>query len=414
MQVFKTALKVVFRSPVYLLVYIVFFGLLGLGLVVSLSSALPSLPDEAVREDLLPTMAIIDRDQSAVSEGMAGFLEKQTTLIALDDNIEALQDATAKNLVSYILIIPEGFGEDFLKAARSNETLPVMESVVSIAEADGMLVELLVNRYLQALQVSAVLSPEAPTAQVLASAAEAATVRAEVNLAPLAEGPSATLGEVFYFLWIAYPLTLGLIALTGMIFATFRDGELRRRNLSSPISPTKMNTQVALGSVTLILLAWGFMMLLSLLPVVDGLGLLLSGSPVFLLLALAALVYALVPFSLGFLLSQFGLKEAALNGAANILSLSFSFLGGIFMGGAAFLGETMQVIAHVIPTYWYTEAVFSLTQGGLSGAVLSSYFANLGVVVLFAVAFFSVALLVGRRSAQSSDAGGNTAAEAVV
>jgi len=414
MQVFKTALKIVFRSPVYLFVYIVMFGFLGLGLSVAVTDSFDSRQTEAKRVDSLPAVAVIDRDRSALSTGITEFLAERTTPVALDDDIRAMQEAVALNNVTYILIIPEGYGSDFLKAARAGEALPQMESVVSVAEADGLLAELLVNRYLQALKVSAVLSGGASTAEVLATAAEAADLSTEVNTAPVADSPRASLAAAFYFLWMAYPLTLGLIALTGLIFSTFRAGELRRRNLCTPLSSTKMNTQVALGSVVLILLTWGFMMGLSLLPVVGGMSLLMASPPVYLLLALAALVFALVPFSLGFLFSQLGFKEAGLNGAANILSLAFCFLGGIFMGGAANLGETMQVIAHVIPTYWYSEAVLSLTEGGLSSGALSTYFTNLGVVALFAVAFFSVALMVARRSAQSPDAGGNTAAEAAL
>jgi len=411
MQVFKTTLRIIIRSPIYLLIYIVLFGFLGLILVSATSEALPPIKQEAVREDSLPTLAIIDRDQSAVSEGITEFLEERSTPVALADDTRALQDATAKDLASYILIIPEGFGEAFLKAARLNAALPSLEAVVSFAQADGILMELLVNRYLNALSLSATLSPEASTAEVLDSAASAAALQTTSKLAMIPESPTATRGEVFYFLWISYPLSMGLIVLTGVIFATFRQGELRRRNLCAPHSASKINTRVAMGSVSLIFMTWAFLMLLALFPNVGGLQMLMNNPLTFVLLALAVLVYALVPFSLGFMLSQFGLKEAALNGAANILSLAFAFLSGAFMGGAAFLGETMQSIARVIPTYWYIEAVMSLTQGGMSNGVLLSYFANLGVVVLFALAIFSVALLMGKRGSRSTDSLGNTAAE---
>jgi len=414
MQVFKTALKIVFRSPIYLLIYIVFFGLLGLVMVGAVSDMLPSEASEASRDDLRPTLAIIDRDHSAISEGMTEFLTERSTPIALEDSSKTLQDATAQDLATYILIIPQGFGEDFLKAARNRTEPPLLETVVSFAKSDGILMDLLVNRYLQALRSAALMAPDSSTTQLLATAARAASIQTEVKSAPLTEGPSAAPKEVFYFLWIAFPVTLGLIVLTGTLFSTFRLGELRRRNLCAPLSSSKMNVQVALGSVSVVFMTWAFMILLSLLPVIGGMKMLLSSPLPFLLLALAILIYALVPFSLGFMLSQIGLKEAALNGAANILSLAFCFLSGIFMGGAAFLGDTMQSLAHVIPTYWYTEAVMSLTEGGLKGEVLSSYFGNLGVVVLFAAAFFSVALLISKRAAQSSDAGGNTAAESAI
>jgi len=414
MQVFKTTLKIVMRSPVYLLIYIVFFGLLGLVMVAAVSDMFPSAPTEASREDIRPTIAIIDRDNSSISEGISAFLEERSTPVILEDNPRKLQDATAQNLASYILIIPEGFGEGFLEAARNRTEPPLLETVVNFAQSDAILADLLVNRYLQALRSAAVLSPQAPASQLLMTAASAASVQTQMETVSLTEPPSATQKEVFYFLWIAFPITLGLIVLTGTMFSTFRLGELRRRNLCAPLSSSKMNLQVAMGSVSVVFMTWAFMIILSFSPVVGGLQILLTSPLPYLLLSLATLVYALVPFSLGFMLSQIGMKETPLNAAANILSLVFCFLSGIFLGGAALLGETLQTVARIIPTYWYSEAIFSLTEGGLTNEVLTSYFGNLGVVVLFAAAFFCIGLLISKRAAQSSDAGGNTAAEAAV
>ena len=411
MQVFKTTLRIIFRSPLYLLLYIVLFGLFGLVLSVSLSNMLPAEQGAVNREDARPTVAVIDRDHSEVSQGITDFLASRSTPVTLEDNTRALQDATARNLASYILIIPEGFGEAFLEAARTGSQAPELDTVVNFAQADGILMNLLTNRYLQSLSMAAALLPEASTADLLATTASAAELQATVKSASLSESPTTNQGDTFYFLWISYPLSLGLIVLTGKIFATFRDGELRRRNFCAPHSTSKINARVALGSVSLILMAWAFMVLLYLLPFTGGLDMLVHRPLTFALLAFAALIYALVPYSIGFLLSQCGFKEAALNGAANILSLAFSFLSGIFMGSVTLLGPTVQVIARAIPAYWYSEAVTSLTTGGLTSGLLATYFGNLGIVALFAVALFSVGLLISRRSAQSYDAGGNPAAE---
>jgi len=416
MQVFKTSLKIVLRSPTYLLLYIVFFGLLGLVLATSVANTQPPMLNEASRVDVRPKVAVIDRDESVVSVAFTEFLAERSTFIVLEDSTKALQDATAQNTAGYIVIIPQGFGERFLDAAKGSTALPQLETVVNYVEAEALLMDLVVNRYLQALHMTAALSPQSSVQEILAQAASAASLQSEVQTAKLIENPSITRASVFYYLWISYPLSLGLIVLSGMIFSTFRQGELRRRNLCAPLSSSKMNMQVALGGASLIFLTWAFMMALSLLPMVGGLEILTANPLAFVLLALAVLIYALVPFSIGFLLSQFGLKEAALNGAANILSLGFSFLSGIFMGGAAFLGETMQAVARVIPAYWYNEAIASLTEGSLSSGtgVLSTYFSSLGIVALFAIAFFSIALLAGKRGSRSAEGGGNPAAEARV
>lgn len=414
MQVFKTTLRIILRSPVYLLIYIVGFGLLGLIIGSSVSNSQNTVSNQMNRADALPLVAIIDRDDSVVSRALTEFMADHSTLVALADDNVALQDATAHNLASYILIVPAGFGEQFLAAAKTGQTnLPQLQTVVNFAEADGILMDLLVNRYLQALRLSAALAPEATAAEVLAQAGAAASQQVDVEAAILQDSAAASYAQTFFFLWISYPLSLGLIVLTGTIFSSFRQGELQRRNLSAPLSPTKLSRQIALGCISLVLLAWAFMMLLSLMPAGSGFDILKANLQTFALLAFAVLVFAFVPFSIGFLLSQLGLKEAALNGTGNILALSFSFLSGVFMGGAASLGETMQIVAHVIPTYWYSEAILALTRGGTMSELLSSYFSSLGVVALFAIAIFSVALLLSRRSLLASESAGNTAAEAV-
>lgn len=419
MQVFKTALKLIMRSPVNLLLYIVLFGFLGV-IIVATSTPSSSLSDEAevsqesVQESARPTVAIIDRDKSAVSESITAFMAEHSTLVPVADNTKALQDATALNLASYILIIPEGFEAAFFEAARAGSETPALETLLNYDQSDGILIDLLTNKYLAALHIAAVGTPELLVEESIELATTAAAEHVAVEAVTVNEAPGASDGILLFFLWMAYPLTTGLIVLTAIVFASFQSGELKRRNLCSPLSPSALNAQVALGCLALVLLSWIFLVLLSFLPQVGGLNMLFANPLAFALLALAALVYALVPFALGFFISQIGLRETAINGFAIIVGLVFCFISGVFMGGVSTLGEGIQALAHFIPTYWYGEALFSLQEGVLSADTLASYFGNLGIVALFALAFFSVALLVGRQKAQSVDAGGNSAAEAVL
>ena len=413
MQVFKTTLKIVLRNPLYLLLYIVFFGVLGVIITGASSDALTVDPSTNSTSNRLPLAAVIDRDQSTVSQAFSDFLAERSTLVPIEDTPRALQDATALNSASYIIIIPDGFGMAFIDAARTGATLPVLDTVINYAQSDSVYMELVVNEYLSALKTAALGSPGVSAETLLSTTAKAAMLHANTETIVMTEQADPNAITAFFFQWMAYPITNGLIVLTALVFFTFQSGELRRRTLCSPLSPSAVNLQVALGSVSLVLITWVFLILLALLPQCGGMGLIASSPLTFALFALAALVYAFVPFSIGFFLSQIGMKEMAYNGAANIISLTFCFLSGIFMGGTTYLAEGVRVAAHFIPTFWYSEAIASIAQG-VSSSTLSVYFGNLGIVALFAIAFFSVALIMGKTRAQSAQAGGNPAAEAVV
>ncbi|MDR1358459.1 MAG: ABC transporter permease [Coriobacteriales bacterium] len=417
MPAFKTAIRLIFRFPVFLLVYIVGLGLFGVAITASNTGTATAeeaqLTDEAIR----PSVAVIDRDGSELSEGIHAFYTERTTPVAVEDTTLALQTATAQDLASYIVIIPEGYGVAFREAARSaaaggSETAaPALQTIVNYAQSDAVYMDLLTQEYLSVLRIAAIAEPDATDAEILERAATASNLHASYDIVETQVEAAPSELVSLYFSWLSYPMTAGLIVLTSVIFGTFQSGELRRRNLCSPLSPSKMNTQIAAGCVALVLMTWLFLVLLSLLPVCGGLELFTQNPTIFLLFALAALVLAFMPFSLGFLLSQLGLREMASNGVANIVGLAFSFLSGVFMGGTQMLGEGIQAVAHAIPTYWYLGALEALVQGGTSAEALTGYSGNLGVVVLFSIVLFALALLIGHRRAQNAEAGGNPAAE---
>jgi len=361
-----------------------------------------------------PTVAIIDRDHGVVAVGLVEFMSERATLVDLEDDVRALQDATATNAATYILIIPAGYSEQFMLAAREGRQVPELECVVSVAESSGVMVDALVSSYLNAMRICTIGFTDLSSAELVERAQEAAAVNAPLSVIQSTDQISRASLLPFYFKWSSYPLTSGISILVSLLYINFQRGELRRRNLSTPLSPTRMNLQIAASCLVVAVLTWAFFCLMAMTPIVGGLELLRANPLSFVLVAITALLYTLVPLALGFLLSQFSLNETAINGAVNIISLSFTFLSGIMMGGSYYLDSTMLTIARFVPSYWYSEAIEAVVSApGFSPAQLQPFFTCIGVMLLFALALFSVALLISRLRVQSSEAGGNTAAEAV-
>ena len=161
MQVFKAALRVVLRHPLYLLVYAVFLSFMG----VLMASSLPfGEAEDAEFVGHRTRFSVIDRDGSDLSQGLAAFLGERGEEVPLEDTPIALQDAVAKGQSGYVVIVPEGFGQALMDAAASGGDVPELETVYSYYSLEGNLMDQEVNEYLGVARAYAGLLPDASQA----------------------------------------------------------------------------------------------------------------------------------------------------------------------------------------------------------------------------------------------------------
>ncbi|MDR1790637.1 MAG: ABC transporter permease [Propionibacteriaceae bacterium] len=390
MPAFRLALKLISRKRTFIALYII--GLTALGLVLVGSVENPTFDHF---EENKPDVAVIDRDHSEVSAALTSYLGEHTVPVTVADEREAIQEASARNVAPYIVIIPEHYGDDLLAAFAADPAepqVPQLETVINYRFFNGYYLDALTDGYLAALRLAVTGYSDLPLADQLAKADAAAAQSVDIEVYHADVETNAYANPMFYFQWLAYPLTAALMVLVSGVFSTVLHGEVRRRNLASPLSSQKLSSQVALGTMALVLISWAIVVAAGLLPMVGGFELLLNQPANFAILSLGGLVYAMVCAAIGFLVSQFGLRPQAENGIANIVSLSFAFLSGVFMGGTAMFSEGVVAVAHFIPTYWYSEAVLAIQQG----EPLGTFWGYTGIVALFGVAFYCTALLVGR------------------
>ena len=137
MQACRYALEVVAKHPIYLLVYVGFLSLMGLFIT---SGVYPPATSAGYESAEVP-FAVIDRDQSDLSRSVAAFLEERGTSVEVADEARACQDAVATGLVDYLLIVPAGFEEGYLAAARDGGDGPHLETVFSFQSMAATLVD---------------------------------------------------------------------------------------------------------------------------------------------------------------------------------------------------------------------------------------------------------------------------------
>ena len=132
MSTFKTCVRVVAAHRLYILIYLVVLSLFGLftGMAKSEDSS-----DEVTVATA--SVAVIDRDGSTISRGVKGYVESVGEAQSLEDSRRALQDATAQNRISYILIIPAGYGQRLKEPTRQCAEPPRMDTVNGYESAAG-------------------------------------------------------------------------------------------------------------------------------------------------------------------------------------------------------------------------------------------------------------------------------------
>lgn len=250
MNVFKLALKVAARHWNYLLIYMVALGAMSLlG-----SGAIEVAPQGEFKADS-PKVAVIDRDGTDVSAALSAFALKDAEEVHVDDSTFGLQDASAKDLASYVLIIPEGFQGDLLAAARTGGDAPELQTVISYQSARGSLVDQRVRGFAQSLYGFAASDATASAADVARSADKACANETPVGfLAVDSQGLSAK--YVNYAAFSAYALFAASSIFIAVGLSSLRRGALRRRLVLGPVPSGRYGLQVGLACALFSVAIW--------------------------------------------------------------------------------------------------------------------------------------------------------------
>lgn len=87
-------------------------------------------------------------------------------------------------------------------------------------------------------------------------------------------------------------------------------------------------------------------------------------------------------------------SDDLLNGISNIVGLGSSFMGGAFVPQSV-ITDNILIIAQFLPTYWYVKLNDALTSAStLDTDLWQSAGLTYGILLLFAIAFFCIALVI--------------------
>ena len=393
MHLCKLACQVILRHRGLIALYVVMLAAFG-WLMVSYVDK-----DASSYQETLPTVAVIDRDNSTLSRGLASYVLSSGTPVDLPDTAYALQDAAAKDLATYVLVIPDGYGEELEAAAREGAPMPTLERSISYQGAQGSLMNERTRAYAQEL-FALLKTTDADTSEVVAWANAAQTERVEVSVTQTQQ-TGLPLGYLVFMQFSTYALFGGtaiLIACGMRPLASDRPVHARLRAAGLP--EVAREPQLALACLAVGVVVWLAMGILGTVWCMDS----LAGIDLrFIALAqLPLFALACVGSAFGYLLWGLGASNDIAHAAGNMGSMVLTFLGGTWVDQAS-MGAAVTTVARVTPVWWTIHAlgeVYSASE--VTNELVGSVAAQTGLVMLFALAIAVAGAAIGRARRERS------------
>lgn len=392
MHIFKLAGRVALRHRGLLALYVLMMAAFGFLMAAYVGD------DASSYQETRPTVAVIDRDGSALSGAIADFVLGAGTPVELPDTAYALQDAAAKDLATYVLVIPEGYGDALIRAAREGGAMPTLERSVSFQGAQGSLMDEHVRAFAQRLFALLECTDAAPS-EVVSWAAEAQSARVEVGVTE-SSTTGIPLGYLVFMQFSTYALFGGTAVLIACGMRSLAsDQPVHARLLAAGIPEALREAQQALACLGIGAAVWAAMGVLGVLWCSGSLG---GSDPMLIALAqVPLLALACVGAAYGYLLWGLGAKGDAVHAAGNMGSMVLTFLGGTWVSQAS-MGAAVTAVARLTPIWWVIHAlsaVYAATEA--TGALVASVAAQTGLVLLFAAAIAVAGAAIARARARA-------------
>ena len=376
MIIFSTVFKILNKLKGNLILYTVI--LLAITLFNTTSGNMNHY--EATKPDIL----IVNKDQNnEITKGFVSYLKEQAILKDIDINDqEKVDDALFYRDISYVVYIPENFGDDLV-----NDKHPTIE-YKSNGNENASFTQMLIEKYIKTVN----LYKEHYQGKALnQKVKQVINQKTKVNLNTSLD--SSKLNQVnVYFNFLNYALLAGGVYCMTMILASLNQEGVRKRTIMSSFSYRKYNWIIfaSLGLASFIV--WLAYMIISFILFKE---IMLSGNGIAYILN--SFVFSICSLAVGFLIGTITHNKQAIGGIVNVVALGTSFLCGCFVP-MSFMPSYVLKIAHILPTYYFVqnnELIKTLEYFKLE--TLQPIIIN-GIIVLgFTLSFVLITLMISKR-----------------
>lgn len=387
MPVFNLCMKIIRKNLPSMMIYIVVFLNISIVFAVTATKNQPASFTSQKAD-----VAFISEESSPLIDGFKQELSKNANFVNIPDETEKLQDALFFRNVTCIIRIPKGFTAAFLRG----ENVQILKTVVPNSISNAY-IDININQYFNAARLYVKNNKGIAQEELVRRLSADLAVNTQIEMKAVQTSNRSNFA-MNYFNYLPYALSSVLILGISAIMLVFNDKDLSRRNFCAPISAGFVNLQFILANLTFTVTCWGIMV---------GTGILigirnsLNENLVYFLMN--TFVFTLSASSISFLIGNLLKNRNAISAVCNVVTLGPCFISGVFVP-QEFLSNTVLKIASFTPTYWYVKANNEIAAlNNFSASNLSPIFSYLLIEFGFALAFFAVSLVVGKRKRLSDN-----------
>lgn len=377
MTVFKAFLKVLNMCKVPIILYtviLIVFGSFSMNTGTGTGDFTESKPD----------VFIVNHDSGALAEGLVNYMSEHCVLFErsdIGDGDDAERDALFYREVNYIMYIPDGFGEGFMKGKA-----PDIE-VRSTGDYYASYSEMMLSRYINTASLYAGFAENEE--QLASLTAEALSVKVNVDTVSTLDTSAFEKGT-HYFNFSTYSLLAGCVYVICLILSSFRSEKILKRTVISSTNIRKFNLQLLMSNALFAFVLWVFYVAISFILVGSDVMLSARGA----LFMLNAFVFTVCALTLAFFIGTVVTNKNAISGIVNVVALGTSFLCGAFVPAQWLPGFVLK-IAHILPAYWYIQNNEYI--GSAEKLEANTIMINIAAVIGFCVLFVMLSNIIARR-----------------
>ena len=334
-----------------------------------------------------PVITVINKDvDNEIIDSFIAYLEHHTEIkYGFETEYE---DALFYQELDYVLIIPEGFIESFLK--DSNEV--VLEHYIVPDSSSALLVDEYINRYLNTYRAYHHLLPSLEHSEMIDFVSQDLEKSSVIEMIMVDEHYIADRFKGTYFSTSTYVVMMVILAGIANTLMIFNKSEVKIRNISSGCSMRKINFQLFLASFAFATASW---LLLSFLNVI------VIGkyffTPKLVYFLLNSYLFMLPVMSASFLIGILIKTATAQSAINNVLSLGLSFISGVFVP-QEIISPFILGIAKFFPVYWNVYGNQLIVEADLAkGNLLQILSMPLLIQLGYALALLLVALVISKQ-----------------
>lgn len=377
MTVFKSYFKVLKSSKVSIAIY-----LLISVTVILILTGMGSNKDEAYSA-VSHGLVIVDNDKSEVSKVLIDFLGEFNEIKEKDYSKEEIVDLMYYTKISNYIVIPEGFGDSVLNGDGSLK----IDSTKDAGSRMGYLIDAEIENYINLFKNYYKGGFSIEEAAKLST--ESYKNNSSVSIMEKSDNE-----EVFFNAFVMLPYGLMTIILSAILPVILKMGSQKIDKRSNISSMPRVKRQFMITAATVVVTVFVDIFLIVIGSVIDK----ESFTDRWWLMVSNICVLSITMTMFVIAVSNLGLKERTIPAFTNVISLSFCFLGGIFVP-LEMLGGMAKTLGRFVPTFWYSRAVEKIQNGGGFGDIANF----LLIQLLFGVMVMTVGLAIGKAKMQKSE-----------